>query len=111
MANERRSRYIGRMPQIDLGPDDYRAAVSRRGAPIDFGRPSPSETRKQTNPLIWGAVAGTIAALLVVISPMIGSADSENPLLQNPVSAFGGTFFWGWLAGNIKASLFKPKGY
>lgn len=99
------------MPHIDLGPDDYRPAPSRRGAPMDFGKPSPSEARKTTNPLIWGAAAGSIAALVAVLTPMTGSSPVENPLLQNPVTAFAGTFFWGWLAGNIKASLFKPRGY
>jgi len=99
------------MHHIDLGPDDYRSSPSRRGAPIEFGRPSPSETQKQTDPLIWGAVVGAIAALVAVLTPMAGLPPSANPLLQSPVTAFAGAFFWGWLAGTIKASLFKPRGY
>lgn len=61
-----------------------------------------SEPYKRTNPLIWGAVLGLIAAAMPTIDLLTGSQPSSNPLLQNPISAAVVGFFWGWVAGNAK---------
>jgi hypothetical protein len=58
--------------------------------------------KRETNPLIWGVVVGLIAALLVILTPMAGAPTSPNDLLQNPLTAGGMGFFWGWVAGSIK---------
>ena len=95
------------MPTIELEPDEFRPAAGERGAPMDFGKPSPNETTRETNPLIWGAVAGSIAAILVLLTAATGGEPSGNALLQNPVAAFAGAFFWGWAAGCIKVVIGK----
>lgn len=93
--------------QIDLEPDDFRVTEANRGAPLDFGKPSPKETKRETNPLIWGAVLGFAVAILVVLTNVTGGHKSENPLLQTAGSAFGVSFFWGWMAAHIKISIGK----
>lgn len=57
---------------------------------------------KQSNPLIWGAVGGLIAALLVTLALVFNVKTEPNPLLENPGIAGAGGFFWGWVAGSVK---------
>ena len=61
--------------------------------------------QKQTNPLIWGAVAAAIATLIVIASDLAGTQMPPNPLLDNPMTAAGAAFFWGWAAGSVKVWL------
>jgi hypothetical protein len=96
------------MHEIELEPGDFRLKEADRGAPLDFGKPSPKEATRETNPILWGGILGTIAAIIAVLPHVLpGMPPSENPLLQSTGSAFGGGFFWGWMAGNIKISVGK----
>lgn len=96
------------MQSIDLEPEDFRVKETDKGAPLDFGKPSPNETKRETNPLVWGAALGVFGAFIALLPHVLpGMPVSENPLLQSTGTAFGGGFFWGWVAGNIKISVGK----
>lgn len=57
---------------------------------------------KKTNPFMWGAVAAVIAAGLWFFNYLIGTPQSENTLLQNPITTAVVFFFWGCVAGYAK---------
>jgi hypothetical protein len=62
----------------------------------------PKPGTKRTNPLLWGAVAGGVAGVLVFLGPTLNMPKSDNALLQSPASAAAVAFFWGWAAGSVK---------
>lgn len=57
---------------------------------------------KKTNPFIWGAIAAVIAAGLWFFNYLIGTPQSDNTLLQNPITTAVLFFFWGCVAGYAK---------
>lgn len=65
---------------------------------------------RKTNPVIWGAVTGLIAAAIVTLSKLSGQPDSANSLVNNPLSSAAIGFFWGWAAGNLKLWYGKRSG-
>ena len=57
---------------------------------------------KEVNPLIWGAVAGVIAGIIVALTQSTGTEMPANPLLENPFSAGAVGFFIGWAAASVR---------
>jgi hypothetical protein len=57
---------------------------------------------KPANPLIWGAVLGIIAALIVLGSDLTGSYRADNPLMDTPFKAGLGFFGFGVLAAMFR---------
>ena len=52
---------------------------------------------RPANPMVWGAVLGIIAALIVLGSDLIGSYRESSPLLDTPIRAGLGFFGFGAL--------------
>lgn len=51
--------------------------------------------QKPANPLLWGAVAAVVAAVIVVLSQVAGIVQPDNPLLDNPIKAGLAAAVWG----------------
>lgn len=57
----------------------------------------PRPGTKRTPPLLWGAVSGGAAGVLVFLGPTLNMPKSDNALLQSPASAALAAFFWAGL--------------
>lgn len=59
----------------------------------------------KTNPLVWGAVAGGLSALIVTLAIVFDVRMEPNPLITNPLSAGLVGFFFGWAAATFRLWL------
>lgn len=81
-------------------------APTRRGDPIDFGKPR-ERPRREANPLIWGAWGGIVGAAIGTIAGLAGQLEPSQTVI-----GFGaGGFFWMEIVARIWNRLGRRKAY